>query len=186
MTIRWVITTIVGLFLLAFSASAFAWSGRADINGKPEDLRPGGVPGYYIWQDDSGFHVWTTSRGREHAFSGVIRTDGRIVHVRGHRLEAGDSFRVYSDIQENVWFRSSDRNDGRQFVLGGRQISFENDQLRFKFETEGGSDGINFRIVNASFVEFDLYEDGRPVHRRQVFIGDEGWHPRGHKFRFEQ
>lgn len=186
MTKRWLITAIIGLFVLAFSASAFAWSGRADVEGKPDDLRPDGPAGYYIWQDNNGFHVWATTRGQDRAFTGVVRTDGRIVHVRGHRLEAGDSFRVYSDIHENAWFRSSDRNDGRRFIFDGRQVDFDNSSLRFKFETTGGSDGVNFNIVNASYVEFELYVDGRPINRRQIYLGDEGWHPRGNKFRFDR
>jgi len=84
---QWLSVVLVGFFLIALTGSALAWSGKADVDGKPVQFSPGGPKGYYIWQDDHGFHIWTTTRGEEHVFSGVIRTDGRIYHVRGHRLE---------------------------------------------------------------------------------------------------
>ena len=183
---KWLITTLVGLFLIALTGSVFAWSGKADVSGKPDDFSPSGHMGYYIWQDDDGFHIWTTTRGEEHVFSGVIRTDGRLFNVRGHRLEQGDSFKTYEDVKGNSWFDGHGRNKGNRFSAGGRDVNYENDQIRFKFNTTGGSDGLNFRIQNANFVDFDLYIDGHPINRRAIHIGESGWHPYSHNFRMNR
>lgn len=183
---KWLISILVGIFLMAFAGSAFAWSGRADVDGKPVQFYPGGPKGYYIWQDEHGFHIWTTTRGEEHVFSGAIRTDGRFYHVRGHRLEDGDSFNIYSDIQERFWFKFSEGDDGRHFSFGGREVDLEHDKIHFKLDNAGGSDGINFRIKDASYIDFDLFVDGHPIPRSEIHIGDSGWHPVAHNFRLNQ
>lgn len=180
------IFALVGIFLIALTGSAFAWSGRADIGGKPEQFYPGGHIGYYIWQDEHGFHIWTTTRGVEHVFSGSIRTDGRLEHVRGHRLDDGDSFNVYGDVQERSWFKFSEGDNGRFFSLSGREVNLENDKIHFKFDNAGGSDGLNFRIRDAHFIDFDLFVDGHPISHRDIFISNNGWHPMDHHFRLDQ
>lgn len=183
---KWLITSLVGLFLIALTGSVFAWSGKADVGGKPDDFSVNGHMGYYIWQDDDGFHIWTTTRGEEHVFSGVIRTDGRLFKIKGHRLEEGDSFKKYGDVKENSWFNGHDRSEGKRFFGGGRDVNYDNEQIRFKFNTTGGSDGLNFRINDANYVEFDLYMDGRPINRKAIHIGDEGWRPISNKFRINK
>ncbi|MDR3561189.1 MAG: hypothetical protein P4N41_24575 [Negativicutes bacterium] len=183
---KWLIALLTGLFILALAGSAFAWSGKADIDGKPDQFRPGGAKGFYIWQDEHGFHIWTATHGEGHVFSGVIRTDGQFVRVRGHRLEADDSFKVYSDIQERFWFDARQSGGGNHFAVGGREVDYANDKLRFKFDTAGGSDGLNFRVENASYIDFDLFMDGRPIHPREIYLGDSSWHPQRHTFRLTQ
>lgn len=183
---KWLSLVLVGLFLIALTGSAFAWAGKADVNGKPVQFYPGGPKGYYIWQDENGFHIWTTTRGEEHVFSGVIQTDGKIFHVRGHRLEDGDSFNVYGDIQERSWFRFSEGDGNTRFAVGGREVTLEQDKIHFKFENAGGSDGLNFRIKDATYIDFVLLIDGRPIHSREIHISDSGWHPEGHHFRLYQ
>lgn len=180
---KWFSAILVGLFIVALTGSAFAWSGKADISGKPDELSSYGQEGYYIWQDNNGFHIWTTTRGEEHVFSGVIRTDGDFFHIRGHRLEQGDSFKDYSEVQGRTWFDAQGKNRGNRFSIGGREVSHEGDKIRFKFETTGGSDGINFRVSNANFVAFDLYIDGHPINRKKINIGEESWHPQSPSFR---
>lgn len=171
---------------MMLSSSVFAWSGKADISGKPDDFSPNGHKGYYIWQDDHGFHIWTTTRGETHVFSGVIRTDGNISNVKGQRLEEGDSFRTYSENQRKPWLELFDRNRGNHFAFGGREVNLERNELRFKFDTTGGSDGVNFRVNDAKYIDFDLYVDGRPIHRKEIYISESGWHPYSHNFRISQ
>jgi len=182
---QWLVLTMVSLFLIALTGSAFAWSGRADVEGKPTEFNPGGHKGYYIWQDDQGFHVWTTTHGEEHVFSGTIHTDGIFEHIRGHRLEDGDSFNAYSDIQEKFWFRFSDGDSNFHFSLGGREVNIEHDKIHFKFDNSGGSDGLNFRIRDARYIDFDLFVDGQPVPRRDIFISNSNWHPYSNQFRLD-
>lgn len=183
---KWLISMVIGLFLITLTGSAFAWSGRADAEGKPDQFYPGGARGYYIWQDEHGFHIWTTTHGEQHVFSGTIYTDGKLYHVRGHHLEDGDSFHVYSDIQENFWFKFTEGDNGNHFSFGGREVNLENDKIHFKFDTAGGSDGLNFRIRDAHYIDFDLFVDGHPIPHREIHISDVGWHPESHHFRLYQ
>lgn len=183
---KWLVIALTGLFLLTLAGSAFAWSGKADIGGRPDQLYSGGAKGYYIWQDEHGFHIWTATRGEGHVFSGVIRTDGELSRVRGHRLEEGDSFKVYSDIKEKSWFETGFNAGGKHFAVAGREVDYANDKLRFRFDTAGGSDGLNFRLERASYIDFDLFIDGHPIHPREIYIGDSGWHPERHNFRLYQ
>jgi len=182
---KWLVVALTGLFLLTLAGSAFAWSGKADIGGKPDQLYSGSSKGYYIWQDEHGFHLWTATRAEGHVFSGVIRTDGQFTRVRGHRLEEGDSFKVYSDIREKSWFETGQKG-GNHFAIGGREVDYLADKLRFRFDTAGGSDGLNFHLENASYLDFDLFIDGRPIHPREIYIGDSSWHPLSHNFRLYQ
>lgn len=184
---KWFITTLVGLFLIALTGSVFAWSGKADVSGKPDEFSPNGQKGYYIWQDGSGFHIWTTTRGQEHVFSGVIRTDGTLFNIKGHNLERGDYLRNDSNLQGKSWFDSHQgRNGGNRIFFGGRELNYGDNQIRFKFETTGGSDGLNFRIKDARYIDFDLYIDGHPINRKQIHIGEESWHPQSYRFRLSQ
>lgn len=169
--------------MIVLTGSVFAWSGKADVSGKPDDFSSRSRAGYYIWQDDDGFHIWTTARGAEHVFSGVIRTDGNLFNVRGHRLEGGDSFKKYDDIREKSWFDDRNKSKGKGFSAFGRHVDYDKDQIRFKFETTSGSEGLNFRINNADYIEFDLYIDGYPINRKAIHIGENGWHPNSNKFR---
>jgi hypothetical protein len=177
---KWLILSLVGLLLIALTSSAFAWSPK--LEGKPDQFHPGGAKGYYIWHDDKGFHIWTATRGAEHVFSGVIRTDGNFAHVRGNRLEKDDSFKDYSDRDDRHWFIVSGKNDKKHFIAKGRNVDYANDKISFKFETAGGSDGINFRVKDGSSVTFELYMDGERVNPREIYIGDHGYHPNRSKF----
>jgi hypothetical protein len=179
---KWLVITLLGLFIMSFTGSVFAWSGSANIEGKPDQFQISRAKGYYIWQDENGFHIWTTTRGEEHHFSGIIRTNGQFLRVKEQSLERGDSFKVNSNDQGRSWFKSSD-NKSTHFSSRGRQIDYENDKIQFRFATTGGSDGINFQVKDASFIDFELYMDGRPIPRKEIYISDRGWHPQSHKFR---
>ncbi|MCE5286083.1 MAG: hypothetical protein LLG02_09595 [Pelosinus sp.] len=171
---------ILGLLLIILSGNAFAWSGRADVEGSPGNFTLGIQSGYFIWQDDRGFHVWTTANDTPHVYSGVIHTDGEFNHVRGHRLENGDSFQV-SESEDHRWFWEG---SGRHhFANNGRLVNLDTDKLRFSFQTNSGADGINFNIKSANYIDFDLFVDGKPVARQDIHIGNVGWHPQSNKFR---
>ena len=144
---------ITGLLVLAFGSSAFAWSPR--LEGKPDNFAAGASRGYYIWHDGAGWHVWTATRGQEHEFSGVVRTNGKLADPHGRRLEFGDFYR----------------------------LSPNRDTLTFRFNTTGGEDGLNFQVDGGRYVEFDLFVDGQRINRKDIYIGDRGWHPSGSDFR---
>lgn len=143
---------LVALTLVAMSSYAFAWAPRDQ--GRPDAFRPGDSRGYFIWHDYDGLHIWTSTRGARHEFSGVIRTDGAFFDVQGKRLEGDDFFRVDRD----------------------------RDTIQFRFETAGGADGINFRIDGGSYANFDLFIDGHRIDPGEIYIGDRNWHPRHSDF----
>lgn len=148
---------MITMFLLvALSSNAFAWSPQ--LQGQPEDFRPGDSRGVFIWHDGEGMHLRTTTYGQEHVFFGVIRTDGRFDAVRGYREEAGDFHRV----------------------------SWDRDNITFRFNTEGGVDGLNFRVHDGEHVTFDLYMDGHRISTKQIYIGHEGWHPHHSEFQISR
>lgn len=139
--------------LLAYSSLAFAWGGHR-TNGQPEEFRPGDSRGYFIWREGDTVHLRVTTYGREHTFSGVIRTDGRFYHVRGFREENGD-------------FHRSDR---------------DHDSIFFRFHTAGGVDGIDFKVGDADKLNFDLFIDGHRISPHQIYVGHRGWHPDDNSF----
>ena len=59
------------------------------LDGKP-DMDPGQDMGYWVWRDQDGIHLRTTTRGHEHDFNGVIRTsDGsKLTNVDRAHLRA--------------------------------------------------------------------------------------------------
>lgn len=138
--------------LVALTGSAFAWPGN--LEGRPDKMRIGGAQGYFIWHDKQGMHLHTTTKGREHVYTGVIRTNGKFVDVNEFRTEAGDNVRVSRD-RDTIWF---------------------------KFSTTAGLDGLNFRVRGGEQVDFDLYVDGHQINRQQIFLGDDGHHPRDNSF----
>ena len=143
---------IMAFILVAFSSYALAWSPR--LQGEPEQFRPGDSRGVFIWHDRDGLHLRTTTKGKEHVFSGVIRTDGHFRDVHGVRTEGGDCIRL-----------DRDRNS-----------------MTFRFQTAGGIDGVDFRVKGGDRVYFDLYMDGRKIDTRRIYIGRNGWHPQDNTF----
>ena len=146
------IITLVGLFLIALTGAAFAWS--PELNGKPRTFRPGEIKGYFIWHDDNGLHIRTTTRGQLHVFSGGLHTNGRFVDVHGVRLEDNDMYRVGA----------------------------ERHQLNFRFETAGGVDGIDFKVAGGEKVVLNLLIDGHKIYPGEIYGGFDSWHPSENKF----
>ena len=138
--------------LMIFGGSALAWSPRTD--GRPDAYQPGDSRGFFIWHDGNGLHVRTTTYGREHEFSGVIRTDGRFADVDGVKLEGNDFYNA---------------GDGRHM-------------LTFRFHTDEGVDGVDFKIAGGDRVNFDLFIDGHHINPAEIYIGNRDWHPQAADF----
>lgn len=168
------VVLLIGLLLIAMTGGALARPGKDGADRKPAQISYNGPEGYYIWQDKRGVHIWATAYSKKHVFSGVIRTDGYLSHVRGHRLEGRDAVDVYSDSKEGFWQGDSGSEDDHSYGFDGHEIDLEHDNLHFKFHTDGGTDGLSFKIKDASFVDFDLSVDGRQVSHRKFMLGAEG------------
>jgi len=111
-------------------------------------------PSLSVWHDrNDEFHVKSATFRRQHVFSGVIKTDGHFYDIDEKDLEYGDYVRV-----------DHDRNT-----------------IRFHF-TGRGIDEINFKVRGGDTLTFDLNKDGRDMERNEIFIGQNGWHPRDNRF----
>jgi hypothetical protein len=142
--------------MLALYSTAFAWAPH--VEWKPNSFNPGNTRGYFIWHNQDGLHLFTTTKGERHHFSGIIRTDGVFVGVNGQRLESNDHFKV-------------ERN--------GHEI-------HFNFFTAGGEDGLHFKIFDGKRVNFNLFMDGRHINPREINVGQNNWHPGWSEFTLYQ
>ncbi|MGH2354019.1 MAG: hypothetical protein ACRDI2_06775 [Chloroflexota bacterium] len=98
------------------------------LQGRP-DVGAGDELGYWLWHDDEGLHLRTTTQGLQHNFNGVIRAagDGRFFDVDRIRLD------------------HSGENQDRVGVGPGHQT------IVFHFDTWSGADGIDFRLAGQTF-----------------------------------
>lgn len=144
---------LVLLTIISFTSYAFA-SYAPRLDGRPDAFDPDHSKGYFIWQDEKGLHIRTTTPGTEHVFSGTIRTDGTFEDVWGKSLGTDDIFHVNED----------------------------RDKITFKFTASGGADGIDLHVYDGSYVDFNLSLDGEDADPANIFIGKDGWHPGSYKF----
>jgi len=183
MKIKLLSLTLVVIFLLAFTGSAFAWT--SEITERPFRFSDGGgAPGYYVWQDAYGFHLWALPGTGSHIFMGTIRTNGRFYNIREHHLDGGESFKTYPDIQDNFLFEISPTSEER-FVFPGVEAECDVHKIFFKFSTSDASDGLHFDVSDASYVSFELLMDGHGIARNQIWYGKSSWHPETNVFKFE-
>lgn len=181
---RWLIITLAVIYLIAFTGSVFAWT--SETEGRPFRFASGGgATGYYVWQDEHGFHVWMLPAGGSHTFTGTIRTDGRLFDVRGHQLDGGESFQAYPDIRNRFWFEALNPASLSRFVFPGLEAECDSHKIFFKLNASDGSEGIHFDVSGASYVAFELLLDGHGTARQQIWYGGSSWHPETHVFKFE-
>jgi hypothetical protein len=97
------------------------------LHGQP-DMGAGDGVGYWLWKDDKGLHLRTTTRGQEHVFSGTIRTapESSFEHVTEVRFE---------DTAQNH----------------DRMVQADDDLIRFRFHTWDGTDGVDFQLDGPGF-----------------------------------
>ena len=98
------------------------------LDGTP-DFDPGQGLGYWLWRDQDGIHLRTTTHGTEHDFNGVLRTtdNARFVDVTPYHLEDHGA------------------NDDRV------RVNPDHDIIRFHFDTWDGVDGVDFRVNGRAF-----------------------------------
>jgi hypothetical protein len=139
--------------MVVLTGSAFAWPGY--LEGKPDTIYR--ENGYFIWHDNSGLHLRTADKGRydgRHVFTGVIRTDGKFINIDDRQTERGD----------HIW------------------VSRDRDTINFRLSSDRGLEGLDFRIRGGEHVSFELYMDGKRIDRKDIFLGNNGRHPKSSKF----
>lgn len=125
------------------------------------DDRPAGFqetsgPGFWIWRGPKdGWHVRTTTGGKEHSFRGEIAVTG------------GNA--VMTDLRAN-------RTELNDRVRGNPSGA------AFEFKTAGFQDGIDFKIEPGSCLDFELTLDGK-AQPRKIYIGGRQTNPSSHTFK---
>lgn len=132
----------------------------AELPASTADDRPAGFqetsgPGFWIWRGPKdGWHVRTTTGGRQHSFMGeiAVRGGGVMTDLRPNRTELNDRVR-------------------------GNPSG-----AAFEFKTAGFQDGIDFKVEPGNCLEFDLKMDGKP-HPGKIYIGGRQTNPPSHWFK---
>ena len=132
-------------------ATAVACTGGAwpyAVQGAPA-LVAGAAAGDRLWHDATGWHLRVTHPGTYVAgFSGTIRAN-RPIHVRGYRLETGDTFTVSAD---------------------GLSVAY-------RFTNHGRLDGLDFTTECATRLGVSARMNGALLPVRRIWLGRAGYHP---------
>jgi hypothetical protein len=123
-----------------------AWP--AAVQGTPTILA-GSPAGDHLYHDRTGWHLRMTHRGSwALAYGGTIRAN-KPIHVRGFRLEAGDTFALSADKMT----------------------------LTYRFRNYGRLDGLDFVTECATRLGIAGSAFGRLLPPRQIWLGAFGVHP---------
>lgn len=147
---------LIFIIIICFPATAFmAWG--PSYNGEPDALNPTHIRGTFVWHDQNGFHLRTTTTGDKHVFSGTIHTNGD-----------------FEDVSDR-FFRDKD------------YYHFKNqDTIDFQFTTDGRTVGIDFNVADGDYMTFELYMDGNKIIPSDIYVGKDGWHPGDYKFTLDR
>lgn len=101
------------------------------VQGQPRMFSVGGPAGYYLWHDQVGWHLRTTTPSAEHhTFSGTVASTDNIRLVHDYHDEKADTVNVRGNVVE-FRFDTHNRVDGFDFVVGCTE------SVTFDFRGEG-------------------------------------------------
>ena len=124
-----------------------------DPTGQPKDLKAGQSHRFYVWRDDKGWHLRTTTGKEKHFFAGVVSVvGGKIGNFSTFQFEKKDTLKVNST----------------------------RTQLAFDFATDTQIDGFDFQ-TDAQSVKFDLRMDGKR-NADVIYVGTNAESPRNIPF----
>lgn len=120
----------------------------ASVQGVPS-FHAGSTAGDRIWHDTTGWHLRVTHVGTTGVtFSGTIRAN-KPLHVRGYRLEIGDTFTLSADKMT----------------------------VTYRFRNYGALDGLDFTTECATRLGFTGKIGGSLLPVRRIWLGHDGVHP---------
>jgi len=127
---------------------------RGFVAGMPAGLKAGLPDAYWVYFDDQGWHLRTTTDNPAvRKFGGqIFLAEGAMADVRAYRVEAQDRLKKTS-----------------------AQL------IDFGFETIGEMDGVDFKFTGSKCVQFKLLIDGKPK-PTQIWLGANKVHPPGSDF----
>jgi hypothetical protein len=145
---------IAGFFLvLTLIASCVTLAFALDPKGRPKGMGPNAASGYYIWQDDKGWHLRAISGSQQRKFDGEITCDGGSINdVKQYRDESANWFKVDGNkIKINL---NTDKNiDGFDFQVNGGSLTFD---LRVDDRAESSTIRVGANSENPSGVPFTV------------------------------
>jgi hypothetical protein len=149
------LAALVALALtLVLSSAVFAKGEKKDWRGQPE-ITSGESNGYFIWSDDSGWHIRWTAKGKAHTFSGTVTTD-----------IAFSTFKPVGKDKKDYVSKPSDNT-----------IKFD------ARAEEGGKDGADFNLSpSAKKITFDLKIDGAAAPVKDIKMGKKKQSPATNPF----
>jgi hypothetical protein len=133
-----------------------------DPTGRFSDDLIDDTPRYFLWHDQSGWHVRTTSsRGTFSRYDGTIRvTDGTFARLRPIGLERRGQ-------NPDKW-----------------ELNDERDEMTFEIATNSSFDGFDFTIDGTdAALRFDL-NISKKGYRNRIIIGRDGVSPSEKTFNF--
>lgn len=139
-----VLALIVGCVTLAFAI---------DPKGRPKGMGPNAASGYYIWQDEKGWHLRAISGNQNRKFEGEIVCDGGSINdLKQYRDEAANWFTQQgSKIKINL---NTDKNiDGLDFQVSGGSLTFD---LRVDDRSDATTIRVGATSENPSGIPFTV------------------------------
>lgn len=129
------------------------WPAR--IQGRPLSLDAGSTRGWYVWHDENGLHIRTTTPAdRDHVFTAVLTTTGTFSDVDKVRLENADDIKV--------------TDNGHRLVV--------------KFHTYDGIDGVDFHIAGGDALRLRFDQGAGLIDASNIFMGRYSVHPDNNPF----
>jgi hypothetical protein len=127
--------------------------------GRPTAFKEGKRTAYAVWHSKQGWRLRTTTRAREHHFTGTVTVEGgTFKKIHSHHLE-----------------KTGELAD--HWKVGPKRHT-----VRFDFKTDKGLDGINFTVTaSAKAIRFNLRIDGKHE-RERILIGAGNHHPNNDPF----
>lgn len=150
---KWRFLALTLLITTCITGYALAYS--SNLDDKPAVLEQGNRIGYFLWQDENGLHLRTTSTGIKHVFNGTIRTDGRFDTILAK----------YKGNMEDFFNVNTTQN-----------------KITYQFVTLDEEEGLDFQLTYGSYMKFIFTLDGEAIDSEKIFIGKEGWHPARNEF----
>jgi len=125
-----------------------------DPEGQPSMLREGAMASYWIWHDNDGYHLRTTTAHDRRAFSGRIDFSGGNGWAKAYQLRGND------------------------------EVKLTNDGIAFHLATERNLNGFDFRMDSGSRATLTLQLDNDKGEKilGNVFVGQNNAHPVSNPF----
>ncbi|MEW6730326.1 MAG: hypothetical protein AB1489_03205 [Acidobacteriota bacterium] len=117
---------ISSLLLVAVLIAASAISALAlDPKGRPKGMGPNAPGGYFIWQDERGWHLRTTSGNEKHHFEAEITSEGGTISAAKQYRDEPASWLKQQGSKITIDLTTEKNIDGIDFQSSGGSLTFK-------------------------------------------------------------